>query len=83
MKALRKKPQRPDEMVDLRDEQLIGISMSDAAALFGVSNTVIAPRTRLSRPRIESPENVLHQPIPQKTKKELPIIEGSPLWPDV
>jgi DNA (cytosine-5)-methyltransferase 1 len=46
MKALRKKPQKPDEMIELRDEHLIGISMSDAAALFGVSSTVIAPRTR-------------------------------------
>jgi DNA (cytosine-5)-methyltransferase 1 len=46
MKALGKKPQQPDEILTLRDEHLIGISMSDAAALFGVSSTVIAPRTR-------------------------------------
>jgi DNA (cytosine-5)-methyltransferase 1 len=46
MKALRKKPQKPDEIIELRDEHLIGISMSDAAALFEVSSTVIAPRTR-------------------------------------
>lgn len=60
LKALRKKPQKPSEAIDLREESLIGISMSDAAAMFGVSSSVIAPRTRLPRPREEPQESVLH-----------------------
>lgn len=55
MKALRKKPEKPSEVLALGDESLIGISMSDAAAMFGVSSTVIARRARtfsgLPRPR--------------------------------
>jgi DNA (cytosine-5)-methyltransferase 1 len=61
MKVLRKKPQKPDEVIDLTDESLIGISMSDAAAMFGVSNSVIAPRTRVPRPLEEPKESVLHR----------------------
>lgn len=46
MKALRKKPEKPTEVLALGDESLIGISMTDAAAMFGVSSTVIARRNR-------------------------------------
>lgn len=46
MKALRKKPEKPSEVLTLGDESLIGISMTDAAAMFGVSSTVIARRNR-------------------------------------
>lgn len=46
MKALRKKPEKPTEILALGDETLIGISMTDAAAMFGVSSTVIARRNR-------------------------------------
>jgi DNA (cytosine-5)-methyltransferase 1 len=60
MKALQKKPQKPDEIIDLCDESLIGISMSDAAAMFGVSRSVIASRTRLRRPQ-ENPKERVHQ----------------------
>ena len=49
MKVLRKKPQKPNEILDLRDEGLIGISMSSAAAMFGVPSAVIARRRRLPR----------------------------------
>ncbi|MCG9893481.1 MAG: DNA cytosine methyltransferase [Thermosynechococcaceae cyanobacterium MS004] len=60
LKALGKKPQKPSETIDLREESLIGISMSDAAAMFGVSSSVIAPRTRLPRLLEESQKSVLH-----------------------
>lgn len=46
MKALKKKPEKPAETLALGDEKLIVISMTDAAAMFGVSNTVIARRNR-------------------------------------
>lgn len=46
MKALRKKPEKPTEILALGDESLIRISMTDAAAMFGVSSTVIARRNR-------------------------------------
>lgn len=44
--ALGVKPQRPPELIYLGDESLIGISMTDAAAMFGVSPSVIAKRNR-------------------------------------
>ena len=46
MKALRKKPEKPSEILALGDQSLIGMSMTDAAAMFGVSSTVIARRSR-------------------------------------
>jgi DNA (cytosine-5)-methyltransferase 1 len=46
MKALRKKPEKPTEILNLGDDSLVGISMTDAAAMFGVSSTVIARRQR-------------------------------------
>ena len=46
MKVLKKKPEKPTEVLVLGDESLIGISMTDAAAMFGVSSTVIARRNR-------------------------------------
>jgi DNA (cytosine-5)-methyltransferase 1 len=46
MKALRKNPEKPTEILALGDEILIGISMTSAAAMFGVSSTVIARRNR-------------------------------------
>jgi DNA (cytosine-5)-methyltransferase 1 len=46
MKALRKTPEKPIEILSLGDESLIAISMTDAAAMFGVSSTVIARRRR-------------------------------------
>ncbi|MDR1310695.1 MAG: DNA cytosine methyltransferase [Burkholderiaceae bacterium] len=46
MKTLRKKPEKPAEVLALGDQNLIGISMRDAAAMFGVSSTVIARRSR-------------------------------------
>jgi DNA (cytosine-5)-methyltransferase 1 len=53
MKALRKKPEKPAELLALGDESLIGISMTDAAAMFGVSSTVIARRQRQADRRVE------------------------------
>jgi len=49
MKAMKKKPEKPIEMLALGDESLIGISMADAAAMFGVSRHVIAQRNRQDR----------------------------------
>jgi len=46
MKALKKDPEKPTKILDLGDESLIGISMTDAAAMFGVSRSVIAKRNR-------------------------------------
>ncbi len=46
MKVLKKKPEKPTEVLVPGDESLIGISMTDAAAMFGVSSTVIAKRNR-------------------------------------
>lgn len=46
VKALHKKPEKPAEILELGDESLIGISMTDAAAMFGVSSTVIPRRIR-------------------------------------
>jgi DNA (cytosine-5)-methyltransferase 1 len=46
LKALGKKPEKPAEVLALGDESLITTSMRDAAAMFGVSSTVIAPRNR-------------------------------------
>ena len=48
MKALKKRPAKPAEILDLGDDSLIGISMTDAAAMFGVSSSVIAKRNRPS-----------------------------------
>lgn len=46
MQALRKQPEKPSEILALGDQSLLGISMTDAAAMFGVSSTVIARRSR-------------------------------------
>jgi len=46
IKALRLKPEKPTKVLALGDESLIGISMTEAAAMFGVSSTVIARRQR-------------------------------------
>jgi len=53
MKALKKKPEKPKETLALGDQSLISISMSDAAAMFGVPSTVIARRQRPSVSRVE------------------------------
>lgn len=47
--ALRKKPEKPANAIGLGDVSLLGISMSAAAAMFGVSETVIAKRSRQDR----------------------------------
>lgn len=44
--ALGIEPQRPHERVDLGAESLVEVSMTEAAAVFGVSPTVIAKRNR-------------------------------------
>lgn len=49
IKALRKKSEKPAVVLDLGDESLIGISMVEAAAMFGVSRHVIAQRNRPER----------------------------------
>jgi DNA (cytosine-5)-methyltransferase 1 len=46
MLALGKKPEKPEVVLNLGDQSLIAISMTTAAALFGVPSTVIAPRNR-------------------------------------
>lgn len=46
MKALKRNPMKPAEIVELGDESLIAIAMTDAAAMFGVPSTVIARRNR-------------------------------------
>lgn len=56
MKALKKKPEKPKEALTLGDQSLIAISMSDAAAMFGVPNTVIARRQRPIMNRAEERE---------------------------
>ena len=48
MKALGKQPEKPVELLNLGNDSLITISMSTAAAMFGVPSTVIPPRSRLS-----------------------------------
>jgi len=53
VKALHKKPVKPTEVLALGDESLISISMSEAAAMFGVSKHVIAKRSRPERSTIE------------------------------
>ncbi|KAF0190344.1 MAG: DNA (cytosine-5-)-methyltransferase [Gammaproteobacteria bacterium] len=53
MQALKKKPVKPAEVVSLGDESLINISMTDAAAMFGVSSKVIPSRQRKVLPRYE------------------------------
>ncbi|SDY39883.1 DNA cytosine methyltransferase [Nitrosomonas halophila] len=56
MKALKKKPEKPEETLALGDQSLVSISMSDAAAMFGVPSTVIARRQRPSVSRAEERE---------------------------
>jgi DNA (cytosine-5)-methyltransferase 1 len=51
MKALKKKPAKPTKVLALGDLSLIEISMTEAAALFGVPSTVIARRLRPVTPR--------------------------------
>lgn len=46
MKALGVKPSRPKDSLPLGPEKLAGLNMREAAAHFGVSATVIAPRKR-------------------------------------
>lgn len=46
MKALGVHPDKPARAIDLGNESLIAISMTDAAAMFGVSSTVIAKRSK-------------------------------------
>lgn len=46
MQALGNEPEKPTEVLNLGDLSLITISMSTAAAMFGVSSTVIARRNR-------------------------------------
>ena len=46
MQALGKKPEKPVEVLNLGDQSLIAISMTTAAAMFGVPSTVIARRNR-------------------------------------
>lgn len=53
MKALKRNPLKPTETIALGDESLIAISMTDAAAMFGVPSTVIARR---NRPRVQHEE---------------------------
>lgn len=50
MKALGKKPVRPSESLALGSQSLVSISMTDAAAMFGVPRTVIAQRKRSATP---------------------------------
>lgn len=50
MKAMKKMPEKPVEVLALGDDSLIAISMADAAAMFGVSRHVIAQRNRQERP---------------------------------
>jgi DNA (cytosine-5)-methyltransferase 1 len=49
VKALGNKPEKPLVELDLGDEGLVGISMAEAAAMFGVSRHVIAQRNRPER----------------------------------
>lgn len=46
MQALGKRPEKPTEVLSLGDQSLITISMTTAAAMFGVPSTVIARRNR-------------------------------------
>lgn len=46
MSAMKKKGKKPNDILTLGDSNLLSISMTDAAALFGVSNTVIPKRNR-------------------------------------
>lgn len=59
MKALKKKPEKPEETLALGDQSLVSISMSDAAAMFGVPSTIIARRQRPSVSRVEERETVV------------------------
>jgi DNA (cytosine-5)-methyltransferase 1 len=51
MKAMKRKPEKPTKVLALGDQSLIGIAMTDAAAMFGVSSRVIAPRIRSNHRR--------------------------------
>ncbi len=46
MQALGKNPEKPTEVLSLGDQSLVAISMTTAAAMFGVPSTVIARRNR-------------------------------------
>ena len=46
MQALRKRPEKPIEILGLGDKSLLAISMADAARMFGVAGDVIAKRSR-------------------------------------
>lgn len=46
MKVLGVHPDKPARAIDLGNESLIAISMTDAAAMFGVPSTVIAKRNK-------------------------------------
>jgi DNA (cytosine-5)-methyltransferase 1 len=50
MKALGRKPVRPDVTLNLGPERLVSMDMREAAAHFKVSHLVIAPRLRPTRP---------------------------------
>lgn len=46
IRVLRIKPAKPKKILDLGDQSLVGISMTEAAAMFGVSKNVIPKRQR-------------------------------------
>jgi DNA (cytosine-5)-methyltransferase 1 len=46
VKAMRLRPTRPREIVELGDEKLLKMALAEAAAYYGVSSTVIARRIR-------------------------------------
>jgi DNA (cytosine-5)-methyltransferase 1 len=56
IKGLGKTPEKPADTLKLGDKNLLTISMSEAAELFGVSKNVIAQRTRLGRVTTEPEE---------------------------
>jgi DNA (cytosine-5)-methyltransferase 1 len=58
VKALGNKPRKPLVDLDLGDEGLVGISMAEAAAMFGVSRYVIAQRNRPERGHPQYEEEV-------------------------
>lgn len=55
MKAMKRTPEKPVEILALGDEGLICISMADAAAMFGVSRHVIPQRNRRDRTTLPLP----------------------------
>jgi DNA (cytosine-5)-methyltransferase 1 len=58
MKALGGRPEKPKKTIALGNERLIGISMSEAAAMFGVSSKVIPSRNRQKNSAKENSESV-------------------------